>query len=87
MRMVMKHNGYSNVPNMEESNMYMQTGDNLIVFEDEIMAKRNSHILLSEYIYSDNFMNLCETAEDISKHIISSTDRQVTNLYNKKKKW
>lgn len=87
MRMVMKHNGYLNVPNMKESNMYMQTGDNLIVFEDEIMAKRNSHILLSEYVYSDNFMNLCETDEDISKHIISSTDRQVTNLYNKKKKW
>ena len=87
MRMVMKHNGYLNVPNMKESNMYMQTGDNLIVFEDEIMAKKNSHILLSEYLYSDNFMNLCETDEDLSKHVISRTDRQITNLYNKKKKW
>ena len=58
MKMVLEHDGILNIPHLHDNNMYVQTNEHQIMYGNEMMAKKNSHILLEDYLVSDNFNNM-----------------------------
>ena len=78
MKMVIEHNGVLNIPHLHDNNMYVQTKEHQIMYGDEIMAKKNSYILLEDYLVSDNFNNM---GDDIFNRVKANTNTKYGRWY------